>query len=92
MEPCRVRNVPDTRVACQTRVVCIFKNLPCVHLSCPFQCCHIHAKVLNIGYRNRIGWGFSYRISDIGGDIEGTRAYRAFIFDTIYNEILIIKS
>jgi len=33
--------------------------------------------------------GFSYQISDIGGDIGDTRAYRAFILDTIYNEILI---
>jgi len=31
-------------------------------------------------------------ISDIWGDIGDTRAYRAFILDTIYNEILIIKS
>ena len=29
-------------------------------------------KVLNIGYQNRIGWGFSYRISDIGRDIGDT--------------------
>ena len=36
--------------------------------------------------------GFSYRISDIGGDIGDTRAYRAFILDNIYNEILITKS
>ena len=36
--------------------------------------------------------GFSYRISDIGGDIGDTRAYRVFILDTIYSEILIIKS
>ena len=35
---------------------------------------------------------FSYRISDIGGDIGDTRAYRSFISDTIYNEILITKS
>ena len=49
-------------------------------------------KVLNIGYRNRIGWGFSYQISDIRGDIGDTRAYRAFISDIIYNEILITKS
>jgi len=49
-------------------------------------------KVLNIGYQNRIGWGFSYRISDTGRDIGDTRAYRAFISDTIYNEILITKS
>jgi len=47
-------------------------------------------KVLNIGYRDRIGWGFF--ISDIGGDIGDTRAYQAFILDTIYNEILITKS
>ena len=47
-------------------------------------------KVLNIRYRNRIGWGVF--ISDIGGDIGDTRAYRSFISDTIYNEILIIKS
>ena len=59
--------------------------------ACPttFSCL---SKVLNIGYQNRIGWRFSYRISDIGGDIGDTRAYRAFISDTIYNEILIIKS
>ena len=54
--------------------------------------CNITLKVLNIGYRNRIGWGFSYQILDIGGDIGDTRAYRAFILDTIYNEILTIKS
>jgi len=47
-------------------------------------------KVLNIGYRDRIGWGFF--ISDIGGDIGDTRANRPFISDTIYYEILIIKS
>ena len=38
----------------------------------------------------------SYRLgffkSDIGGDIGNARAYRAFISDTIYNEILITKS
>jgi len=48
--------------------------------------------VLNIGYRDRIGWGFSYRISDIGRDIRDTCAYWAFISDIIYNEILITKS
>ena len=52
----------------------------------------IAIKVLNIGYRDRIGWWFSYRISDIRGDIGDTHAYRAFISDTIYNEILITKS
>ena len=31
-------------------------------------------------------------ISDIGGDIGDMRAYRAFILDTIYNEILLTKS
>jgi len=36
--------------------------------------------------------GFSYGISDIGGDIGDTPAYRAFILDTMYNEILIIKN
>ena len=36
--------------------------------------------------------GFSYQISNIGGDIGNMRAYRAFILDTIYNEILITKS
>ena len=46
--------------------------------------------VLNIGYRDRIGWGFL--ISDIGGDIGDTRAYWTFISDTIYNEILLTKS
>jgi len=50
------------------------------------------SKVLNIGYRDRIEWGFSYRMSDIGGDIGDTRAYQAFISETIYNEILINKS
>jgi len=35
---------------------------------------------------------FGYRISDIWGDIWDMRAYRAFISDTIYNEILITKS
>ena len=49
-------------------------------------------KVLTIGYRDCIGWCFSYQILDIGGDIWDTRAYRAFILDTIYNEILITKS
>ena len=43
-------------------------------------------KVLNIGYRDRIGWRFF--ISDIGD----MRTYRAFKSDTIYNEILITKS
>jgi len=33
-----------------------------------------------------------YQISDIGGDIGDTRAYRASISDTIYNKILITKS
>ena len=47
-------------------------------------------KVLNIGYRDRIGWGFF--ISDIGGDIGDTRAYRAFMSDIIYSKILITKS
>ena len=47
-------------------------------------------KVLNIGYQNRIVWGFF--ISDIGGDIGDMRAYWAFISDTIYNEILVIRS
>ena len=36
--------------------------------------------------------GFSYRILDIGRDIGDTRAYRAFISDTVYNEILITKN
>ena len=31
-------------------------------------------------------------ISDIGGDIEDTHAYWAFMSDTIYNKILITKS
>ena len=31
-EPCRVQNVSDMRV------MCIFKNLTRVHMSCPFQC------------------------------------------------------
>jgi len=31
-------------------------------------------------------------ISDIGGDIEDTRAYWTFMSDTIYNKILITKS
>jgi len=49
-------------------------------------------KVLNIGYRDRIGWGFF--ISDIGyqEDIGDTSAYWAFISDTIYNELLITKT
>ena len=38
----------------------------------------------------------SYRMGvfhiDIGGDIGDTHAYRAFISDTIYNEILITNS
>jgi len=33
MEPCRIRNVSNTCV------VCIFKNLPRVHVSYPFQHC-----------------------------------------------------
>ena len=37
MEPCRGRNVSDTRV------VCIFKNLSHVHMSCPFQRCRVRA-------------------------------------------------
>ena len=49
-------------------------------------------KVLNIGYWDRIRGGFSYRISDIGGDIRDTSAYRAFILDNIYNDTLITKS
>jgi len=36
-------------------------------------------KVLNIGYQNRIGWGFSYRISDTGRDIGDTLTYQTFI-------------
>ena len=32
MESCHVRNVSDTPV------VCIFKNLPRIYMSCPFQC------------------------------------------------------
>ena len=35
---------------------------------------------------------FSYQISDVGRDIGDTRAYQAFISNTIYNEILITKS
>ena len=31
-------------------------------------------------------------ISDTGRDIEDTRAYQAFILDSIYNKILITKS
>jgi len=50
------------------------------------------SKVLNIRYRIELDRGFSYRISDIGGDIGDTRTYQAFILDTIYNEILITKS
>ena len=46
----------------------------------------METKVLNIGYRDRIDWGLF--ISDIGD----THAYRAFISDIIYNEILITKS
>ena len=36
--------------------------------------------------------GFSYQISNIGRDSGDTRAYQAFISDTIYNERLITKS
>ena len=49
-------------------------------------------KVLNIGIGIVSDGRFSYRISDIGGDIGDTRAYRVFISDTMYNEILITKS
>jgi len=42
----------------------------------------LEIKVLNVGYRDRTDGGFSYRISDIGGDIGNTRAYRAFILGT----------
>jgi len=45
-----------------------------------------------IGHWDRIGWGFSYQISDIRGDIGDTCALRVFISDIIYNEILITKS
>jgi len=47
-------------------------------------------KVLNIGIVS--DGGFSYWILDIGGDIGDTHAYRTFISDIIYNEILITKS
>ena len=50
----------------------------------------ISIKVLNIGYWDCIVWGFF--ISDIGGDIGDKLAYRAFILEAIYNEILITKS
>jgi len=58
----------------------------------PIDISQYSTKVLNIGYWDRIGWGFF--ISDIGyrGDIRDTRAYQAFISDTIYYEILITKS
>ena len=48
----------------------------------------VGVKVLNIGYRDRIGWGF---LIDIGGDIGDMRACQTFIPNTIYNEILITK-
>ena len=60
-------------------------NLPLLRPLASISC-----KILNLGYRDRIGWGFF--ISDIEGDIGDTCAYRAFISDTIYNEILITKS
>jgi len=41
MKPCRVRNVCDTRVG--QCVVCIFKNSPRIHVSCPFQRCRVRA-------------------------------------------------
>ena len=50
----------------------------------------VSSKVLNIRYRDHIGCGFF--ISDIGGDVGVTRAYQAFISNTIYNEILITKN
>jgi len=50
------------------------------------------SKVLNIDIGIISDGSFSYRISGIGGDIGDMRAYRTFISDTIYNEILIIKS
>jgi len=64
--------------------------------SCPFELllsdmCRKAIRVLNIGYRVHIRGKFSH-ISDIGGDIRDTCAYRAFISDTIYKEILITKS
>jgi len=32
------------RHVCRTRgVMCIFKYLPRVHVSCPFQCCRVRA-------------------------------------------------
>ena len=48
--------------------------------------CKYQGSKYRISGSYRMG-GFSYRISDIGD----TRAYRAFILDTIYNEILITK-
>ena len=57
-----------------------------VHLTSLKSESMIGTKVLNIGYRDRIGWRFFI------SDIEDTRAYQVFILDVIYNEILIIKS
>jgi len=39
------RVVSETYPTCvsDTHVVCIFKNLPRVHVSCPFQCCRVRA-------------------------------------------------
>jgi len=59
--------------------------------TCMYVCVYVCIKVLNIRYRDRIGWGFF--ILDIG--YRGRyrrRAYWVFILDTIYNEILITKS
>jgi len=32
-----------SRIACRTRIVYIFKNLPRVYVSCPFQHCRVRA-------------------------------------------------
>ena len=50
------------------------------------------SKVLNIRYRDRIGWDFFISDIEYRRRYRDTRAYRVFISDTIYYEILITKS
>ena len=65
MEPCRFRKVSDTRV------ICIFKNLSCVHVSCPFQHCRVRENFVIPSLQWHIGrlmWdGGGFRVC--GGDL-----------------------